>query len=72
MTVKHMTIWGVGLKFALFSVLCFALALVVHVIWSPLFVIQGIPPVVLITVGLTLIAIGVSSLDCCLQMRHHW
>jgi hypothetical protein len=57
--VKQMTIWGVGLKFALFSVLCFVLALVVHVIWYPLFVIQGILPVVLITVSLTLIAIGV-------------
>jgi hydroxyacylglutathione hydrolase len=56
---KQMTIWGVGLKFALFSVLCFVLALVVHVIWYPLFVIQGIPPVILIAVGLILISIGV-------------
>jgi hydroxyacylglutathione hydrolase len=56
---KQMTIWGVGLKFALFSVLCFVLALVVHVTWYPLFVIQGVPPVVLIAVGLILIAIGV-------------
>lgn len=54
-----MTIWGVGLKFALFSVLCFVLALVVHVTWYPLFVIRGIPPAVLIAVGLILIATGV-------------
>jgi hydroxyacylglutathione hydrolase len=56
---KRMTIWGVGLKFALFSVLCFVLALVVHVTWYPLLVIQGMPPAVLIAVGLILIAIGV-------------
>ena len=56
---KQMTVWGIGPKFTLFSVLCFVLALVVHVAWYPLFVIQGIPPVVLIVVGLILIAIGV-------------
>jgi glyoxylase-like metal-dependent hydrolase (beta-lactamase superfamily II)/protein-S-isoprenylcysteine O-methyltransferase Ste14 len=54
-----MTIWGVGLKFALFSVLCFVLALVVHIIWYPLFVIQGIPSAILIAFGLILISIGV-------------
>jgi hydroxyacylglutathione hydrolase len=56
---KQMTIWGVGPKFTAFSVLCLVLALVVHVIWYPLSVIQGMPPVVLIAVGLILISIGV-------------
>jgi hydroxyacylglutathione hydrolase len=56
---KEMTIWGVGLKFTLFSVLCFVLALVVHYVWYPLFVIEGIPLAVLIVVGLILISIGV-------------
>ena len=55
---KEMTTWGIGLKFTLFSVLCFALALAVHTIWYPLFVIQGIPLAVLIAVGLILISIG--------------
>jgi protein-S-isoprenylcysteine O-methyltransferase Ste14 len=56
---KQMTVWGVGPKFTVFSVLCLVLALAVHIIWYPLFVIQGISPVVLIIVGLVLIAIGV-------------
>ncbi|MBN1815201.1 MAG: MBL fold metallo-hydrolase [Anaerolineae bacterium] len=56
---KEMTIWGVGPKFTLFSMLCFVLALAVHTVWYPLFVIQGIPLAVLIAVGLVLISIGV-------------
>jgi hydroxyacylglutathione hydrolase len=59
-TVKReeMTIWGVGLKFTLLSVLCLVLVLVVHYAWYPLFVIQGIPLAVLVAVGLVLISIG--------------
>ncbi|MBN1311629.1 MAG: MBL fold metallo-hydrolase [Anaerolineae bacterium] len=53
-----MSIWGVGLKFAFFSALYFALALVVHCVWYPLFVIQGIPYAVFVALGLALIAIG--------------
>lgn len=56
---KGVTIWGVGLKFTLLSVLCFVLALVVHTVWYPLFVIQGIPYVILVVISLTLISIGV-------------
>jgi hydroxyacylglutathione hydrolase len=56
---KEMTIWGVGLKFALFSVLYFVLALVVHYVYYPRFVIQNIPYAVLVIVGLILMAIGI-------------
>jgi hydroxyacylglutathione hydrolase len=56
---KQMTIWGVGLKFALFSVLCFVLALVVHYVWYPFFVIQGIPYAIPAVIGLILISIGI-------------
>jgi len=56
---KELTIWGVGLKFTLFSVLYFALALAAHIVWYPLFIIQGIPHVLLVVVGLTLMAIGI-------------
>jgi len=54
-----MTIWGVGLKFTLISVLCFGLALVAHIIWYPLFIIPGIPYAVLMVIGLIMISIGV-------------
>jgi hydroxyacylglutathione hydrolase len=53
-----MTVWGVGPNFTVFSVLCLTLALVVHCIWYPLFVIQGIPYIVLVVIGLILISIG--------------
>jgi protein-S-isoprenylcysteine O-methyltransferase Ste14 len=56
---KQMTVWGVGPKFTLFSVLCLVLALVVHYVWYPFFVIPGVPYVVLGVIGLVLIAIGV-------------
>ncbi|MBN1977532.1 MAG: MBL fold metallo-hydrolase [Anaerolineae bacterium] len=56
---KQMTIWGVGPRFTVFSVLCFVLALVVHCVWHPFFVIPGVPYVVLVVIGLILIAIGV-------------
>jgi hydroxyacylglutathione hydrolase len=55
---KEMTVWGVGPTFTVFSVLCLALALVVHCVWYPLFVIQGMPYVVLVVIGLILISIG--------------
>jgi hydroxyacylglutathione hydrolase len=54
-----MTVWGVGPKFTAFSLLCLVLALVVHYAWYPLFVIQGIPYVILVVIGLILISIGV-------------
>jgi hydroxyacylglutathione hydrolase len=56
---KEMTVWGVGPKFTLFSVLCLVLALIVHYVWYPFFVIPGVPYVVLGAIGLILIAIGV-------------
>lgn len=54
-----MTIWGVGLRFTAFSLLCFILTLAAHCIGYPFFVIRGVPYVVLAAVGLILIAIGV-------------
>jgi hydroxyacylglutathione hydrolase len=56
---KEMTTWGVGHKFTVFSVLYLILALVVHYVWYPLFVIEEIPHVIIIAIGLILIAIGV-------------
>lgn len=56
---KEMTIWGVGPKFTLLSVLYLILVLVVHCVWYPLFVIQGIPYAVFAVVGLLLMAIGI-------------
>jgi hydroxyacylglutathione hydrolase len=56
---KEMTTWGVGHKFTVFSVLYLILALVVHYVWYPLFVIEEIPHVIIIATGLILIAIGV-------------
>ncbi|MBN1429443.1 MAG: MBL fold metallo-hydrolase [Anaerolineae bacterium] len=53
-----MSIWGVGLKFAFFSALYVALALLIHCAWYPLFVIQGIPYAIFVALGLVLIAIG--------------
>ena len=55
---REMTVWGVGPKFTVFSVLCLALALVVHCVWYPLFVVQGMPYAVLVVIGLILISIG--------------
>jgi len=54
-----MTIWGVGRRFTILSVLYFFLALIAHYVWYPAFVIRGIPYVVLVIVGLVLVAIGV-------------
>jgi hydroxyacylglutathione hydrolase len=59
MMKKEMTIWGVGPKFTLLSVLYLILVLVVHCVWYPLFVIQGIPYAVFAVVGLLLMAIGI-------------
>jgi hydroxyacylglutathione hydrolase len=56
---KQMTVWGIGPKFTLFSVLCLVLVLVVHYVWYPFFVIPGVPYVVLGVISLVLIAIGV-------------
>jgi hydroxyacylglutathione hydrolase len=54
-----MTIWGVGRRFTILSILYFVLALIAHYVWYPAFVIRGIPYVVLVIVGLALVAIGV-------------
>jgi hydroxyacylglutathione hydrolase len=59
MMKKEMTIWGVGPKFTLLSVLYLILVLVVHCVWYPLFVIQGIPYAVFAIVGLLLMVIGI-------------
>jgi hydroxyacylglutathione hydrolase len=59
MMKKEMTIWGVGPKFTLLSVLYLILVLVIHCVWYPLFVIQGIPYAVFAVVGLLLMAIGI-------------
>ena len=56
---KEMTTWGVGLKFTIFSVLYFVLALVIHYAWYPRFVIQGIPYAILVAIGLILMAVGI-------------
>lgn len=56
---KEMTVWGVGGRFTLFSVLYLALALAAHYIWYPLFAMPGIPYALLIVAGIILIAIGV-------------
>jgi hydroxyacylglutathione hydrolase len=56
---KEMTVWGVGLKFTVFSVLYVALALAIHYVWYPAFVIQSVPYAVLAVAGLILIALGI-------------
>ena len=56
---KEMTIWGVGPRFTFLSVLYLILALVVHYVWYPLFVIQSIPYAIFVVVGLLLMAIGI-------------
>jgi hydroxyacylglutathione hydrolase len=59
MMKKEMTIWGVGHKFTIFSVLYLILVLVVHYVWYPLFVIQGIPYALFVVAGLILMAVGI-------------
>jgi protein-S-isoprenylcysteine O-methyltransferase Ste14/glyoxylase-like metal-dependent hydrolase (beta-lactamase superfamily II) len=54
-----MTVWGVGRRFTILSVLYLMLALIAHYVWYPAFVIRGIPYVALVIVGLALVAIGV-------------
>jgi hypothetical protein len=56
---ERMTVWGVGPSFTLFSVLYLALALAVHYLSHPLFVMRGIPYALLIVAGTLLLAIGV-------------
>jgi protein-S-isoprenylcysteine O-methyltransferase Ste14 len=56
---KEMTIWGVGLRFTVFSTLYVILALAVHYLWYPVFVIEVIPHAALTAIGLILITIGV-------------
>jgi hydroxyacylglutathione hydrolase len=55
---KEMTVWGVGPKFTLYSVLYLILALVIHYVCYPRFAIQGIPYVVFAVIGLGLVAVG--------------
>jgi hydroxyacylglutathione hydrolase len=59
MNKGKMTIWGVGLRFTVFSVLYLALTLIVHYVWYPIFAIRGVPHGVLAVAGLLLLAIGV-------------
>ena len=54
-----MTVWGIGLRFTLFSSLYFVLVLIVHYVWYPTFLIQRVPYAVLVVAGLILITIGV-------------
>ena len=56
---ERMTLWGVGPKFTLFSVLYLALMLTIHYISYPLFVMRGIPYALLIVAGILLLAVGV-------------
>ena len=56
---KEMTLWGVGPRFTIFSTLYVMLALAVHYLWYPAFVMEGIPYAVLVAIGLLLVAIGV-------------
>jgi hydroxyacylglutathione hydrolase len=56
---RQMTVWGVGPRFTLLSVLYLALALAAHYVWYPLFVMRGIPYALLIPAGVILITIGV-------------
>jgi hydroxyacylglutathione hydrolase len=56
---REVTIWGIGRKFTVLSVLYLILALVAHYIWYPLFVIQVVPYAVLVVIGLILMAIGI-------------
>lgn len=54
-----MTIWGVGPLFALFSFLYFGFALVLHIVFYPLFIIESIPYAVLVCVGGLLLCAGI-------------
>jgi hydroxyacylglutathione hydrolase len=56
---KKMTSWGIGPKFTFLSISFSMLVTVIHIIYEPLFVIQGIPRVPLIVIGLVLVAIGI-------------
>jgi hydroxyacylglutathione hydrolase len=56
---ERMTVWGVGPKFTLFSVLYLVLMLTIHYISYPLFVMRGIPYALLIVAGILLLAVGV-------------
>lgn len=53
-----MTISGVGLKFAFFSLLYLIVALVVNYVWYPLFVIKNVPYLIFVAVGIVLLAVG--------------
>ena len=56
---REVTIWGIGRKFTILSVLYLILALVAHYVWYPFFVIQVVPYAVLVVIGLILMAIGI-------------
>ncbi len=56
---KKMTVWGIGPRFTLFSIVYFVLTLIIHYVWYPTFVIQRVPYVAFVVAGLILIAIGV-------------
>jgi len=54
-----MTIWGIGPKFALFSIVYFFCTLCVHFIFYPVFVIESVPYIVLAILGVILSGIGI-------------
>jgi len=54
-----MTIWGIGPRFALFSFLYFLFALIIHLIFYPMFVIESVPYTLLVIIGIFLISIGI-------------
>lgn len=54
-----MTVWGIGPKFTFLSISFSVLVVVVHIIFRPLFVIQGVPHVLFVVIGLILMAIGI-------------
>lgn len=55
----QMTIWGIGPKFALFSILYFLCAFCVHFVFYPVFVIESVPYIVLAVFGVILLGIGI-------------
>jgi hydroxyacylglutathione hydrolase len=56
---RQMSIWGIGPKLTVGSLVCFVLALAAHYAWYPLFVIRGIPYAVLSACGLIMVSAGI-------------
>jgi hydroxyacylglutathione hydrolase len=58
MSKTGMTVWGVGPRFTLLSLLYFILTLAIHYVCYPAFVIQAVPYAALVVVGVFLLATG--------------